>query len=243
MPTWDAIVIGGGFAGVMAARELSDAGLKVLLLEARDRLGGRTACATFGETGTMIELGGTYFDHGQEHLARETKRYGLELVYPPEPQRYIWHLNGRRFESTGLPLPWEEAVSAEEALAKLRALAARVNLNSPHFLQELGDLDVSVTDFIASLNTGPVTRDLLEAWASLYSGTDNSDNSILYHLHSVTALGGSPLALAPALILKSGTASLVDSIAGDFTGEIRLSTPVQAIHQDADGVTNHHNRR
>ncbi|MFF1832501.1 flavin monoamine oxidase family protein [Paenarthrobacter sp. NPDC058040] len=237
MPTWDAIVVGGGFAGVMAARELSEAGLEVLLLEARDRLGGRTACRSFADTDTQIELGGTYFDHAQTHLVRETARYGLDMVYPPEPQRYIWYLNGKRFESTGLPLPWEEAVSAEEALARLRAEAARVQLETPHFLQEISDLDVSVSDFIKSLGVGPVTHDLLESWASLYSGTDNTDNSILYHLHSVTALGGSPLALAPALIIESGTASLIDAIASDFKGEVRLSTPVLGISQDPEGVT------
>ena len=39
---WDAIVVGGGFAGVTAARELDASGHRTLLLEARDRLGGRT---------------------------------------------------------------------------------------------------------------------------------------------------------------------------------------------------------
>ena len=38
----DVIVVGGGFAGLRAARDLADAGRDVVLLEARDRLGGRT---------------------------------------------------------------------------------------------------------------------------------------------------------------------------------------------------------
>ena len=40
--TYDVIVIGAGFAGVTAARDLASAGRSVLVLEARDRLGGRT---------------------------------------------------------------------------------------------------------------------------------------------------------------------------------------------------------
>ena len=43
----DAIVIGAGFAGLVAARDLIEAGHKVLVLEARDRAGGRTYTSTF----------------------------------------------------------------------------------------------------------------------------------------------------------------------------------------------------
>ncbi len=43
--TYDVVIIGGGFAGVTAARELRKQGQRVLILEARDRLGGRTCTA------------------------------------------------------------------------------------------------------------------------------------------------------------------------------------------------------
>ena len=57
--TYDVIVIGAGFAGLVAARDLAlDRNLRVLLLEARDRIGGRTWTAkAFGEE---FEMGGTY---------------------------------------------------------------------------------------------------------------------------------------------------------------------------------------
>ena len=53
---FDAVVIGGGFAGVVAARELASAGNDVALLEGRDRLGGRTYSTTWHDE--TIELGG-----------------------------------------------------------------------------------------------------------------------------------------------------------------------------------------
>ena len=53
---YDCIVIGGGFAGASAAREIGRAGLRTVILEARSRLGGRTFSATFAEH--KIELGG-----------------------------------------------------------------------------------------------------------------------------------------------------------------------------------------
>lgn len=55
---YDVIVIGAGFAGLTAARDLAaQNNLNVLLLEARDRIGGRTC--------TVKELGGEYEVGGQ----------------------------------------------------------------------------------------------------------------------------------------------------------------------------------
>lgn len=236
MTNWDAIVVGGGFAGVMAARELSEAGWTVLLLEGRDRLGGRTACRALAGTDARIELGGTYLDEAQEHVHREAERYGLELRWPPEPERFIWHLDGRRWEG-GFPVPWEEAVEAEQALAGVRAAAGRFTIAQPHFEQGIEDLDVSVDEFVDRFGVGPVTREFLLAWAALYTCTDEHQASVLYHLHAIAALGGSPAALAPALCLASGTSSLIEAIAGDITGEIKLSTRVCSVAQDDEGVT------
>lgn len=235
MTNWDAIVVGGGFAGIMAARELSEAGLTVLVLEGRDRLGGRTEYREMPGTDANIELGGTYLDDAQPHVQREAKRYGVELRLPPVPERFIWHLDGRRWEG-GFPVPWEEAVEAERALAEIRAAAARIRMDQPHYQQGIEDLDVSIQDFVDRLSVGPVTRDFLLAWAALYTGDDGLEASALYHLHSISTLGGSPVALAPSLILASGTSSLIEAIAGDCTGEIRLSARVTSVVQGEKGV-------
>src|SRR3712207_7179666 len=58
MTDYDVVVIGGGFAGATVARELRHKGLGVLILEGRDRLGGRTW--TREALGHRIELGGTW---------------------------------------------------------------------------------------------------------------------------------------------------------------------------------------
>ncbi|KAL2825859.1 amine oxidase [Aspergillus pseudoustus] len=75
-PQYDAIVIGAGFSGLIAARELSRThSLNVLLLDARDRLGGRTWTANV--LGEEIEMGGTWVHWNQPHLYKELHRYGL----------------------------------------------------------------------------------------------------------------------------------------------------------------------
>ncbi|KAK2685704.1 hypothetical protein QWA68_015452 [Fusarium oxysporum] len=73
---WDAVVIGAGYAGLIATRDLVKAGKKTLLVEARDRIGGRTWSAEVD--GTTYEMGGTWVSHNHGRLFSEMQRYGLK---------------------------------------------------------------------------------------------------------------------------------------------------------------------
>ncbi|PLB49690.1 FAD/NAD(P)-binding domain-containing protein [Aspergillus steynii IBT 23096] len=73
---FDAIVIGAGYSGLRAARDLTDYGLSVLMLEARDRIGGRTY--TVESDGCLYEMGGTWVTHHMGYLFQEMTRYKLD---------------------------------------------------------------------------------------------------------------------------------------------------------------------
>ncbi|KAM3541827.1 hypothetical protein ARSEF1564_005258 [Beauveria bassiana] len=73
---FDVIVVGAGYAGLTAARDTSVAGLKVLLLEARDRIGGRSWSSNID--GYPYEMGGTWVYWGQATIWREIARYGMQ---------------------------------------------------------------------------------------------------------------------------------------------------------------------
>src|SRR5881397_2102221 len=81
----DVVVIGGGFAGVTAARDLRQRGYRVLILEARDRLGGRTWTAEFA--GQPVEMGGAWVHWCQPHVWAEITRYGLQITESPPGRR------------------------------------------------------------------------------------------------------------------------------------------------------------
>src|SRR6202453_2490457 len=82
------VVIGAGFAGLVAARELGRAGFDVLVLEARDRVGGRTW--TDRRLGHDLELGGTWVHWVQPHTWAEMTRYGREITRSPAVEEAYW---------------------------------------------------------------------------------------------------------------------------------------------------------
>ena len=73
---YDVIVIGAGYCGLTAARNMAAEGLKVLLLEGRDRIGGRSWSSNIG--GYPFEMGGTWVHWGQANTWREVLRYQME---------------------------------------------------------------------------------------------------------------------------------------------------------------------
>jgi monoamine oxidase len=72
----DVVIVGGGFAEVTAARELTMRGRSAVLVEARDRLGGRTY--TSDHDGHAMELGGTWLHLLQPNVGAEISRNGVE---------------------------------------------------------------------------------------------------------------------------------------------------------------------
>lgn len=95
------IVVGGGFCGVTAARELRECGVRVTLLEARNRLGGRTFTSDFA--GHQVDFGGTWVHWLQPHVWAEISRYGVALDETPGAvaDRIIYlDKQGRRHETT-----------------------------------------------------------------------------------------------------------------------------------------------
>ncbi|KAJ5706984.1 hypothetical protein N7488_006785 [Penicillium malachiteum] len=78
---YDVIVIEAGYAGLFAARDLANMNIRtaehrVLMLEGRDRIGGRTFSLDI--EGFTYEMGGTWVSHYQPHILAELRRYGLE---------------------------------------------------------------------------------------------------------------------------------------------------------------------
>ena len=74
----DVLIIGAGVAGLAAAAKLSNAGLRVLVLEARDRIGGRVLTVHPPDLGVAVELGAEFVHGRSPQIFDLIKSGGLE---------------------------------------------------------------------------------------------------------------------------------------------------------------------
>jgi monoamine oxidase len=237
----DVLVLGGGFAGVTAMRELRAAGRSVRLLEARDRLGGRTWFRKDALAGHDLEMGGAWIVPEQRHVWAEARRYELETPFWGLPSSYGWLTDGVLREGA-MPVPPEELPELERLLLAMRDAAARLDLSQPLAGQDVADLDATPSDeWLEALDLPTHTRELALAWFSGTASAMPDECSILEVVRWLAAADNSLWRWLAASVLghvlEDGTASLLDAIAADADAEIRLDSPVLAVSHDADGVT------
>jgi monoamine oxidase len=238
---YDTVVIGGGFAGVTACRDLADQGYSVLLLEARDRLGGRTWSqpGKIGDHEGIIEFGGQWvWPDQQVNMMAEIERYGMTLVHSPEPHSYPTLLGGQHNPGP-LPVPAEDVIDFEKAAYRILADAHRITPGIPLDRQRLDDLDIPFSEYLESLGVGEPTRAFFSFLGNFFSGRYPEEISALPPLQFVAHMGYS-LIRAWGVIdeyLKEGTGALIQAMAADSGADIRLDTPVARVVQNDAGVT------
>ena len=234
---YDVVVIGGGFAGVTAAREAALRRRSVLLLEARDRLGGRTWTSPWD--GTAIEYGGGWVHWHQPHTWSEITRAGLVVALSDNAQVAGWYVGDERRAGT---------IDERDAIAQrgwdLFVDGVYEALPNPHdplyAIDRLARFDrLTIADRVDQLTLEPEERDVLVAELESLAHaplTDAGAVSVLrWH-----ALSGYSLALTQytggRVTLVGGTKALLEAIATGAPFETRLGAAVAGVTQDRDHV-------
>jgi monoamine oxidase len=234
MEEFDVAVIGAGMAGITAARDLSKKGLSVVVLEARDRIGGRTYLEK--GLGDEIELGGAYVHWTQPHVWHELQKHGISLLPPLTATKAYWLADGSVHSGTE-----EEYYKALGPVMTQIFADARERFPLPFMINAVDNSDIereSIEDRIQSLGLSAYDRDVLDgALAGLVH--KHEDHGIAQLLHCVATYFGDYKAFfetASFWAVEGGTKRLIDAILSESTAELRLSTPVTAIHDHGSKV-------
>lgn len=231
---YDVVVVGAGFAGLTAARELGTRGLRVAIVEARDRIGGRTFVAE--QDGQKYEIGGTWIHWGQPYVWTELHRYGLTITESssgtPDTMSVLTAdgLSTDTAESIG-----REIEQALTAYCDIDGAQCRVAFPNPHAasidLLSRSD-ELSLADRLAAIPSQGRQRDLLLSFLTMNAATDPAKGGFHDQLRW-WALGeysaDSLLKRLGRYKIAEGTSALAVALLKDSNALLALEEPVSGI--------------
>lgn len=230
---FDVVVIGGGFAGITAARELQNFGYSVTVLEARDRIGGRVWTSEL--EGHKVELGATWVHWFQPYIWAEMIRSGLELHEDPFlPPITVWvegvpqELEFNRFREI-LQDVWRKFAGDSE-LGHL--------MEQPYKLDSLPDREAldakTIQDVIEELDLAPLEKAVFAAEVSVQSNAAPKDVSYLSQLRWWSVSGWDIGLMVDCLARYKpdmGNSALIEHMAKRAKLDIRMDTVVSSVDQ------------
>ncbi|GAB3853237.1 flavin monoamine oxidase family protein [Nocardioides maradonensis] len=239
----EVLVVGAGYAGLTTALELHDAGVDVLVLEAGDRVGGRTLSTVEG--GVRIDHGGQWVGPTQHHLLAMADRFGCTTfpTYEDGRSTEIWR-DGSRVEYVGAgPDAGPGVAEYERITALLDELAVLVDPASPWTTEHFEEWDrQSAADFFAAATADLDARARLALAIHGVWCTEPEEISILHVLLYLRGAGGYTQLMETRDCAQDrrfhdgadGPARAAARLLGD---RVRLGTPVRALRSDGNVVT------
>lgn len=239
------MVVGAGFAGLAAARELAGRGHDVVVLEGRDRVGGRSFTGTVA--GLPVDLGATFVGPTQDAVLK----LAAELGCPTTPtfcegrNLIRWRGAVRSYSGTVPSLSLGSLLN----IARVRWQFARVSrwipLDRPVSYLHAHELDsISLRDWLVRKRASAATLDLMAIMSRVTWGAEPDEVSMLHAARYVKAAGGLDRMLdvtggAQQDRFAAGTQQIALRIAEELGDRVVLGVPVQRIDHTEDGVTVH----
>jgi monoamine oxidase len=255
----DVAIVGAGLAGLVAARRLLAAGMEPVVVEARDRVGGRLLNEEIGE-GKVVEVGGQWIGPTQERIAALAGELGVDTFPTYDEGRHLIEIAGKTASYSGpitdasprLVRDLSRAISPlalidyEQARARLDRMARRVPLEEPWLAEKALDWDGKTFATWVRRNTRTAAaRTLFELATEAVWAAEPSDVSLLHVLFYTRSGSGFNTLLgtdggAQQDRFHGGSQRLALLMAEQLgEGRVRLAAPVRRIEHGPGGVVLH----
>jgi monoamine oxidase len=241
----DFCVIGAGFAGLTAALRLKQAGHSVALLEARDRVGGRTFTEV-RDDGTWIDRGGAWVGPGQDRIYALMNEFDIGSYKQYADGEAMMIVDGKRFRYRGVvprTLNPFATVNLGTAMLQLTKMCKTIPLEAPWDARKADKWDrITVASWLNHNVRSLVARNLLETAIGGTYTSDTSEISLLFALHQMASGGGPDFVFgieggSQDSRIVGGMGAVYRPMAAQLGESLHLAQPVRGIDQDDVGVT------
>ncbi len=239
---FDVAVIGAGLSGLAAARSLAASGTSVAVVEARDRVGGRTLSRKVGDD--IVDLGGQWIGPTQDVVAALADELGVRTFPQFSRGKKLVMRDGVVETYAGfLPkVPLLDRAELMVRMAQLERWARQVPLAAPDQARRAAAWDgETVADWLRRVRRAG-TRDLITIATQMIFAAEPKDLSFLFFLHYLHG-GGGILRLsevrggAQERRFVEGAQELSIRMARELAPAVHTGVAVGAIEQDGRGVT------
>ncbi|XP_070606626.1 amine oxidase [flavin-containing] A-like [Erythrolamprus reginae] len=240
--SYDVVVVGGGISGLSAAKLLFESGLNVVVLEARDRVGGRTFTIRNQQV-KYVDVGGSYVGPTQNRILRLAKELGVETYKVNVREATLLHTRGHSyamndlFPSTWNPFIYLDSINFWRTMDKLgKEIPAEAPWDAPH-AKELDN--ISMKQFIDKHCWTKTVRDFATLFVNVNVTSETHEVSALWFLWYVKLCGGTTRIFTVTnggqeRKFIGGSGQITEKIAELLRDKVILKSPV--IHIDQSGA-------
>ena len=240
----DVVIVGAGLAGLAAARRLTAEGIDCVVLEARDRVGGRTLNHSIGD-GKIVEVGGQWVGPTQTRVLELMRELGLESFPTYHKGEHVIEYRGELDRYTGTIPKLSKRVLADfgQAQWKLDRMARKVSAEAPWTAPKAKEWDSQTLWSWMRRNVFTQgARDALALAVEAVWAAQPEDLSLLHVLFYISAAGGLDALWdteggAQDARVVGGTQLISIRMAEELGDRVVLGAPVRRIAYELDRVT------
>ncbi|PVH88189.1 amine oxidase, partial [Cadophora sp. DSE1049] len=243
---YDVIVVGAGLSGLQAAYDIQQAGLSCIVLEARDRVGGKTWSVPLANGKGNVDIGAAWInDTNQSHVYALTKRFGIELLEQNVDGDCIFQDK----DGATHAFPYGTSPKFSEAqvtdLERIRDIIHDLSVAYGSKASSTEDYDqMSLEQFVISKGATQKTVDMVRVWSRVMVGIEATDMSAQFFIE-YTGKGGGLKQLrsdqkhgGQYLRFRKGTQQMAIGLAALLKPKtVHLSTPASSITDSGNRVT------